>query len=234
MNWADFIVLGIIVLFGVVGLKKGLIYSVFRLLSFFISLTLSVQLSPALTGFLMKTPLKDNVNNWILENLMHQATSPELNSQVKHAGANAIVDSLNIPGFMKGIVSSDLAKAMPDPSSIIDTKAIMSTISLSLTRFVIGVISVFLLYIIIRIALIFLRKVLQGIASLPLIKQINSLGGFAFGAVEGLLTIYIILAVVLIFNAVPQFKEIHEALNTSLVAGWFYKNNIIVSWIFPK
>ena len=90
------------------------------------------------------------------------------------------------------------------------------------------------LYIIIRMALIFIRFILQGVAKLPIFKQVDKLGGFAFGGVEGLLTIYILCAVLMLFNASVQFKPVFEAVDNSIIAKWFYQHNFIVNWMFTR
>jgi hypothetical protein len=116
---------------------------------------------------------------------------------------------------------------------LLDLSSIMDKISDVLTHVVIDILSLVLLYIAIRVGLIFIRFILQGIAKLPVFKQMDKLGGFAFGATEGLLTIYIIFAVLMLFVSAPAFKGFFEAVETSAIAKFFYQNNFIVDWMFP-
>ena len=80
--------------------------------------------------------------------------------------------------------------------------------------------------------MILIKFVLQGIAKLPVFKQIDKLGGFALGAVEGLLTVYIVGAVLMLFSAAPYFKPVFESIEASIVAKFFYQNNFIINWMF--
>jgi uncharacterized membrane protein required for colicin V production len=123
---------------------------------------------------------------------------------------------------------------MPNPSSLLDMSKIMDQVSNQLAHMVIDIISLVVLYIVIRIALAFAKVIIQAIAKLPIFKQVDKLGGFAFGAVEGLLTIYILFAVLMLFHTNPQFKAVFEALDNSVVAKFFYQNNFIIDWMFPK
>ena len=54
MNWSDFVVIGIIGVFALIGLFKGFIMSVYRLVSYVACLFLSIKLAPVLAGLLEK------------------------------------------------------------------------------------------------------------------------------------------------------------------------------------
>ncbi|NLC67242.1 MAG: CvpA family protein, partial [Clostridiaceae bacterium] len=109
---------------------------------------------------------------------------------------------------------------------------IMESISEGLARVVIYIISMVLLFLAVRIAISIAKHLLEGIAKLPLLKQLDKLGGFAIGAVEGLLTVYVAFAILMLFNTVPSFKQIHDAIETSMIARFFYENNFIIDLMF--
>lgn len=232
MNWSDVLVIAMIGGFGLIGLRNGFIYSMFRLLSFFVSAIISIKFYSLLSTFLMKTFLFTNIKASILKNLLmqQQAQTPKLDNQAKQAAAENIVSNLQLPRFLKGFIQTNL----PSPSSLIDMNSILDAISTQLTKVVIDVISLIILYILIRIGLIFLRVILHGVAKLPVFKQMDKLGGFAFGSVEGLLTLYIVFAVAMLFNTSPQFKEVFDTVDNSLIAKFFYQQNFIVDWVLPK
>jgi len=236
LNWSDFIVVGIILVFGIIGLSKGFIYSMFKLASFFVSIIVSIKCYPLVANILMKTALYTNIKASILKNLLRQqqTQAPGVNSQVKQAAADTVINNLQLPGFVKESLRGTLVNQMPDVFKLFDMNRIMDAISGELAKLVIDIISLVLLYILIRIALVFVRFILQGLAKLPLFKQVDKLGGFAFGAVEGLLTIYIVLAVLMLFNTSPTFKPFFDAVDNSIVAKFFYQNNFIIDWMFPK
>jgi len=54
MNWLDVAVLALIGVFAIIGLSNGFIFSIFRLVSFFISIFLSLKLYPFLSSLLIK------------------------------------------------------------------------------------------------------------------------------------------------------------------------------------
>lgn len=232
MNWSDLLVIAIIGGFGIIGLMNGFIFSMFRLFSFFVAAVLAVKFYPLLANILQKTAFFDSIKTSILKTLLmqQQTQTPRMDNQAKQAAADTIIGNLQLPGFLKDIIKTNL----PNPSSLVDLNSIMNAVATELAKVVIDVISLVLLYILIRIGLIFLRFILQGIAKLPVFKQIDKLGGFALGAVEGLLTIYIVFAIVMLLHTAPQFKGMFDAINSSLIAKFFYQNNFIVDWMFPQ
>lgn len=230
MNWCDVVVISIIGIFVLIGLKNGFIFSIFRLASFFISVFVSMKFYQVVSAFLVKIGLHEKIQASILKNLLQQkqVLAPEVDKQAKLAAADSVIKHMKLPGFFK----ETLINKMPNPSKLVDLSDVMENISGELASAVINVISLILLYIIIRVALIFARVLLKQVAKLPIFKQMDKLGGFAFGAVEGLLTVNILFAVLMLFNSNPKFANIFTALENSMVASFFYQNNFIISWMF--
>lgn len=230
MNWIDMLVIAIIVVFAVIGLKNGFVYSIFRLVSLFASVVISLKFYPKVADLLLKTKVYTVIKNSFLKSLMLQQPSiaTGASGQANRTAAKTVIDHLKVPDFFKGIIS----KRVPNPAALLDTSKIMDVLSSELAVIIISVISLILLFILVRIGLIFLRVFLQGIAKLPIFKQINKLGGFALGAVEGLLSIYVFFTILMLFNAAPQFQRIYEAIESSTIAKFFYQNNFIISLMF--
>jgi len=90
------------------------------------------------------------------------------------------------------------------------------------------------MFVAVRVGLFVLERVLKGVTSLPIVKQADKAGGFILGALEGLLTVYIVFAILIMFSASPKFQGVFEAIESSTVAKVLYHNNFIVDWMFPK
>ncbi|AUS97753.1 colicin V production protein [Clostridium thermosuccinogenes] len=232
MNWSDWFVIGIIGIFGITGLKKGFIFSIFRLASFFISAIAAIRYYPVISDMLMKTELFENLKKSIYHNLIirQDMQVPASGGQVGESAAHAIVGRLQLPGFLKGTLNSRL----PGMSELIDGGRILDAISGELARMVIDIMSLIILYVLVRIGLAFLKVILRGIAQLPLFRQMDKLGGLAFGSLEGLFTVYLIFAITMLFSSAPWFHGFYEAVDKSLIASYFYENNLIMNWMFPE
>jgi uncharacterized membrane protein required for colicin V production len=231
MNWSDYVVLGIIVGFGIIGLLNGFVFSIFKIASFFISIIISVKFYPVVSEMLAKTPFYNNIKDSILKNLLLQNKEyvPAIGNQVKANAAETVINRLPLPDFFK----QSLADKIPNPSEIIDTSGIMNTISEEIAKVVISILSLVLLYFLVRIGLVLVGFILRGITKLPVVKQMDKFGGFAFGAAEGIFTVYILCAILMLFNTVPQFGQVFDLVDKSIFAKTFYQNNFIVNWMFP-
>ncbi|MDP4092377.1 MAG: CvpA family protein [Bacillota bacterium] len=230
MNYTDFIVIAIIIAFAIIGTHNGFMLSVYRIASFFISIFLAVKLYPILSKLLQKTFIFTSIRNSIFNSLTKQ--SPGAGNQVKQVAADSVINNMHLPGFLKSTVSNSVSKTI-DPGKLIDTSKVLHTISDALATVAVDVISLILLYVLVRVGMVFFKYVLKGISKLPVLKQIDKLGGFVLGGVEGLLAIYVVCAILTLFQASPGFRHIFESLDNSLIAGYFYQHNFIISWMFP-
>ncbi|HHV30258.1 CvpA family protein [Acetivibrio mesophilus] len=235
MNWIDLVVIGIILGLALIGMKKGIVYSVFKLASFFISAVLSVKLYPIIAKALSGTKIFDSIKSGIFNNLMlrQEAMSPSINDGAK-ATAQSVIDGLSLPGFMKDMMQNSIVKSLPNVTELIDVSTIMDSLSGLLAYMIIDIISLIVMFIVIRIGLFILERVIKGVTKLPIIKQADKIGGFTFGALEGLLTVCIVFAILMMFSSSPKFQGVFDAIEHSTVAKVLYQNNFIVDWMFPK
>ena len=232
MNWADIGVLIIITGFALIGLNAGFILSIYKIASYFLSIWLSFKLYPKVSQVLMNTKIFENIKNTILNNLLLQKSEilVKAGEQAKQSAIDSIVNKLPLPEFLK----SNIIKQIPEPEKLIDIPKAMDAISAELAKIIVSILSLIVLYIGIRIALIILRYLLEGITKLPLFKQIDKLGGFTLGALEGLLTVYIVCAILMLFNASPTYVKIYEVIEQSTIAKYFFENNFIINFMFPN
>lgn len=228
MNWIDLAVIALIVVFAVVGLIRGFVMTAFKIVSFFVCIYVSIRFYPVLAQTLEKTALYSSIKDSIVKNLLAWSQANNASAAVSGtAGAEAMLGSLPLPEFFK---KSMLLK-LPSPAKLIDFQGIVNSVGDEITKTIIAVISLIGLYIALRLIMLFVGLILKGVSKLPLFKQIDKLGGFILGAVQGFLAIYILCALLVLFNTNPQFAVVFKALDSSLLAGWFYENNFIINYI---
>lgn len=234
INWSDVTIVGIIAGFAIIGLLSGFIISVYRIASYFIAIYISIKYYPAVAKLFKKLPIYENLRTSITNNLKDipalstvQPVEGDMSTQIDNT-MGAVTDNLNLPGFLKG----PLLEQMPDLSKMVDFSSIIEGIGGSVTELIVNIVSLILLFIVVRLALMIIKHILKGIAKLPVFKQLDKIGGFAFGAVEGLLMVYVILAVLMLFQTTPVFSSVFDTINSSVVAKFFYQNNFIVEWMF--
>ena len=232
MNWTDILVIAIIVVFAVIGMKTGFVLSVFRLISYFASIFVSLKIYPIIAQLLAKTVIATRIKDTTFKNLLLQSgtLTDGVNNQVKETAAQTVIDHLKLPGFLKNSIKA----SVPNVSEVLPVEKVMEAISEQLTWIVIQIISLILVYIIVRVVLVFVKVVLRSITKLPLFKQLDKFGGFALGAVEGLMSIYVLFAILMLFSSSPKLANLFSSIESSVVAKFFYQNNFIINFMFPK
>ncbi len=231
MNYIDIIVIAVVIGFAIFGMKTGFLLSAYRIASFFLSIFLAIKLYPIFSKLMQKTFIFTSIRNSIYGSVVKQA--PEATGQVKQVAADTVISNMNMPGFLKPVVRNTVVDKI-DPTKLIDTSKVMGTVSDALAKIVMDVLSLILLYILIRIALVFFKFVIKGLTKLPLLKQVNNLGGFILGAVEGVLALYIAFALITLFHTSGGMAGLFTSIDNSLIARTFYEHNFIVNWMFPK
>lgn len=81
----------------------------------------------------------------------------------------------------------------------------------------------------VRVALFALTFVADAITSLPILKQLDDVGGILYGLIKALLIIYVVLAVVSVVVSFTANTAISDAITSSYVTKFFYNNNLILN-----
>ncbi len=200
----DLIVVLIVALFTFIGYKQGLIKTAIKITSFFIAIIVALILyKPVSTLIIGSTTIDDKIESTIIEKITPEGMNPE----------DEASETTKIPqGFIK-----EANNSIKDTAKTITVK-------------IIELCTVLVLYIIARIVLKFIAALGDLIAKLPILKQFNKLGGTVFGALKGLLIVYIILAIIYLIS--PLLKEnTTKKIDESILIKSMYNNNVITKLI---
>ncbi len=201
---ADICVLIVVLLFIRSGYKAGLMRSFIRIASYIISIIISFFLYPVVSDLLMKTPLFDGITRVIGEKYVSNGISASVGDGVFGILGRYIGDGINsaATGIAEGF----------------------ATLLVNLIAFIIILI---LSKIIIRIV----GNMLGIFTKLPVIKQFNRLGGGIFGGLIGILVLYILGAVLILFAPINPQSEIAQEIENSTFAVEIYENNMVLNFI---
>lgn len=114
------------------------------------------------------------------------------------------------------------------------SNAIGNAVAGYLTELLLNGISFLLIFLLARVVVFFLSKVLNFVASLPVLGFFNRLAGIIIGFVEGLLIVWILLAVLVTVPTLRENKAIGYSVEQSVVARSLYQNNPILNAFMPE
>ena len=100
------------------------------------------------------------------------------------------------------------------------------------TNTIIKAASIIVIFIAVRILLIVVSLFASQITKLPIIKQVDEIGGIAYGAVEGIVIVYIILSIISLTGVIWSDNMLVTTVTKSALGSMMYNNNIILKFLF--
>ena len=86
---------------------------------------------------------------------------------------------------------------------------------------------ILILYIVIRIALKFVTALANLVSKLPILNQLNQLGGIIYGILRGVLIVYVVLLLVNLSGEIEPQNHVYMAVEESYIGKVMNENNIL-------
>lgn len=212
----DIAIIVIMILAIIIGMKKGLTVCLVNIFSFIIALVVALMLCKPVGNYIMeKTPIGDNIKTTIKQSM-------PMSDEMK------IDENVALPEGIKSYINKQVA-------SVNDTKeATVEAVSKELTKDIVTAIAFIGIFIVVRLALIVVKIISKIITKLPIIKQIDHLGGSICGGVQGIIAIYAIFAVLSVISPIIGDTAIIKQIDNSHIGKAMYNNNIIIKKLYNK
>ena len=171
-------------------------------------ITLAIQLVAVVIAIVLTLLLYKPVSNIIInvtgiDEAIQNAILEEANDIMtnEEEGANQVVESIQ-------------NNMLPETARTISINIIEGAVIL-------------ILYIVIRIILKFVTALANLVSKLPILNQLNQLGGIIYGILRGLLIVYIILLLVNLSGEIEPQNQVYTAVEGSYVGKMMNENNIL-------
>ena len=209
----DLIIIAVIGLFAYLGYRKGLVKTVFSLVSIFLSVFIATKVYPILTNIMINsTDIENKISLVVYNNL----------SKLKITSLEDIPQFSNMPENIKSAISTDVMGATGQ-KLILQLSDYIANIILTLICIVVA-------YIVVSIIVSIIGNVLESIAKLPGLNSINKLGGIIAGLIKGVIIVYLVLFVIGMLP-IKSFKGVTAQVKDSYIGGYIYNNNIITEQV---
>ena len=144
------------------------------------------------------------------------------------AQSNDYINSLSIPDFLK---ESLISNNNPVVYGILDATGINDYISGYVASMILNILSM----IVVAVGLIIIFKLvlvlLDVVTKLPVIHGINSAGGLIVGLLEGVLIVWVIFVVAVLFVSGDKLTWFYDALENSKIALALFNSNVLLKMI---
>ena len=171
-------------------------------------ITLAIQLVAVVIAVILTLLLYKPVSNVIIngtgiDETIQNAILEEANDIMtnEEKGANQVVETIQ-------------NNMLPETARAISINIIEGTVIL-------------VLYIVIRIALKFVTAIANLVSKLPVLNQLNQLGGIIYGILRGVLIVYVILLLVNLSGEIEPQNHVYTAVEESYIGKMMNENNIL-------
>ena len=171
-------------------------------------ITLAIQLVAVVIAIVLTLLLYKPVSNVIIngtgiDETIQNAILEEANDIMTNGeeGANQVVDTIQ-------------NNMLPETARTISINIIEGTVIL-------------VLYVVIRIALKFVTALANLVSKLPVLNQLNQLGGIIYGILRGVLIVYILLLLVNLSGEIEPQNQVYTAVEESYIGKMMNENNIL-------
>lgn len=208
----DLVIVAIMAICIIIGYVRGLTGSLIKILSFVLSIIIaSILFIPVSNLIIDNTEIDENIETSIRNMIIDQETENE---------------EENMPDTITNYIGQKIEQASDDAK-----ETIVDSTARDVTLTIVKAGTWILLFIIARILLIFLRFITSLIAKLPVIKQFDKLGGIIYGILEGLIIIYLVLAIISFISPMIS-SDFTNAIDESFIGSMMYNNNLLLKIIF--
>lgn len=221
MSVLDIGILVILALCAWGGYRRGLIRTVYRLVSFFAALFISYMMYPHVARFLRDTAVFTTIRDGISSAMNLEGVFYE------HAvGRGAeLIDGLPIPAALQNLLHSHNTA---DMYAFLQVATVEEYIASFFANMAINALSLVLVFVGAMILLSIVGYVLDVIGMLPVIRTINHIGGLLLGLVMGAILVWLALVVVAFMFATGAHETVYGLLQDSIVARWLFENEFIL------
>jgi len=227
MNVVDIVILAILGLSILVGLYRGFISSVASMGGCLLSLGLSFWLSPKLAEVIRNNPdiLKTLLSYTDAATKLGDRTlASQSVTSLTETGISEILNKVSLPAPLNTLLQSNLQNRVYGAAADVGTYVSQTIISA-----ILNVICFIVCFLVLMLVLHFVINFLKVVFKFPVLKQLNSLAGGAFGLLRGVLLCFVAFALLPLIQTLLPVKDVNQLVEASALAPMFNSGNLILA-----
>lgn len=223
-SWiATIVVIAFLIFFACWGFRKGFLRIILSTLSLLITIVAASLLLPWFSGVIADSFIGRSVDEKISSLIEEKVDDPLVNSV--ESVQQTVIDGLPLPAFIRNDISKKNTPADYLSLKVTDFTDYLKTRLIDLAdRTIAFLILAIVIFLIIRILL----KLSGMINKVPLIGGVNRFFGGIFGLLEGLLFLWVICLLIMLFSGTSFGMKIVEVINSNAFLKLIYDNNGII------
>lgn len=222
INYVLIITVVILLAAVIIGGARGFIKTFFAAFSVVIAIFLAVQLGPYVGKVLQHTPVYTYVFDSIEDKLEEKAeeNTARVSQQIEE------INTYPLPQSLKDALVENNNNQIYEALGV---QAFNQYVAAYMACLIINAISFLVVLLLAFIILKIVAASLDLISKLPVLHSINVLGGIVFGAVHGMIIIWVLCIVVTIFAWTGPGQWVSGQISSNGLLSWVYNNNYLLS-----
>jgi uncharacterized membrane protein required for colicin V production len=223
MNVLLIVVLAILVVNALIGMKAGLIKTVFSLFSMIIAVVLTIWVSPYINNYMRN-------NDKIYEGISSKVEKmlPFSEKEVIDEEQEGFIQELSLPQSIKDSLMKNNTVEVYKEMAIDNFEDYVSSY---LTGVILNAMAFIITFVVVLILLWVICFALNLISKLPLLNQINKTAGLVAGLVHGLVVVWIFFILLTVFGSTEPGQKALEMIGQDQTLSFIYNNNYLLKFI---
>ena len=227
MNIVDIVILAILGLSVLVGLYRGFISSVASMGGCILSLGLSFWLSPKLASAIQNNPeILRTLASYTdaATKLGDQALAGSSVTSLSETGIAEIINKVSLPAPLSTLLQNNLQNQVFGAAADVGTY-----VSQTIVGAILNVICFIVCFLVLLLVIHFIINFLKVVFKFPVLKQLNSIAGGAFGLIRGALLCFVAFALLPLIQTLLPVQDINQLVEASALAPIFNSGNLILA-----
>ncbi len=208
--------------------KRGFLKSSYNVLSLIITAVLIFTMQESFCEYLSSSRLGEAVRENVSKQVTGTAESEfsEIEDAEDAQTAVKVGEMMGLPTFLMNFLDDKLEKQTKAVENMKNNA--LEVLTDTVTEVILKIISIILLFVLVRLAVFLILHFLDALFRLPVLNGINSFLGMIVGAVNGLLIVYVICALLTLLAPTESLSAISTAVDKTLIMKYFYNNNLLI------
>lgn len=218
----DIIIICLILIFGFIGVKKGMIAIVTKIAGFVLATIFAFMFYKPLASHLMKnydfpTKITESIKNIIA------SEQKNVTQEDEYISLSNIIEKFNL---------KDKVNLKEEQENLDEEKVLSDVIADKITLYIMNIISFLLIFLGIIIIATILSFILGAIFSLPLLNSANKIGGFIAEIVLFVVKLWVVLAVISLLSPMSFMSWVVNLIENSVIIRFLYNNNLLTQLVY--
>ena len=220
----DLIIIGVVLLFVLIGYIRGLTGSILKIVSFFLAIILATVLFKPVSNIIINST---QIDEKISSSIRGIVIKEEEKTEAKENNTETKDEKTAVPEVIQEYITDTVTQATKNAK-----EAVADVATQKITEIIVGAGTWIALFIALRLIFLLLKFVLGFLTELPVIKQIDKTGGIVYGFLEGIVVLYLVFAILSLISPMISDSSVIIAIKESTIGNIMYNNNLLIKFIF--